>query len=72
MRTQICTYLSIVHHVHSLENDVLREIFQEIQNIFNLDCVWQTAQSDAVFRRSTCNDMLNKKEIKLKFYIIPL
>lgn len=59
MREQWETYLSIIHHVHSLENDMLREIFQEIQNIFHLDCVWQTAQSDAILCWSTCYDMLH-------------
>lgn len=56
------TYLSIVHHVNALHNDMLREFLQEVQNIFHLDCVWQTPQTNAILGWTASYDVLCPKK----------
>ena len=42
-------YLSIVNHVHSLEDNVFRMFSEKVKNLLNLRFIWQTSKTNTIF-----------------------
>ena len=65
---QKAMYLRIVHHMHTLEDDIACILPKECEYILYGSFKWQSSQADTVLRCATC-DQLQVKSFGFEFRV---